>query len=73
MKKNQSKRRNTITEVKNKLEWINNRVGNTGKYASDVEDGKMETAQTELKKEILKNENTLKGVLWKEQAYQHSH
>ena len=68
MKKNQSKLRNTITEMKKKKKKqkeLTTELGNTEKYVSDVEDGKMETAQTELSKKILKNENSLKGVLWK--------
>lgn len=66
MKKNQSKLRNTITEMKKKKKKqkeLTTELGNTEKYVSDVEDGKMETAQTELSKKILKNENSLKGVL----------
>ena len=53
MKKNQSKLRNTITEMKKKKKQqkeLTTELGNTEKYASDVEDGKMETAQTELSK-----------------------
>ena len=51
MKKNQSKLRNTITEIKKKKQKeLTTELGNTEKYASDVEDRKMETAQTELSK-----------------------
>ena len=38
-------------------------LGDTEKHINDLEDRKMETARTELSKEILKNENSLKGAL----------
>ena len=51
MKKNQLKMKNIITEIKNTLETMNSRVGDTEKCISDLKDRIMETAPPEQQKE----------------------
>ena len=51
MKKNKLKMKNIITEIKNTLETMNSRVGDTEKCISDLKDRIMETAPPEQQKE----------------------
>ena len=40
--------KNTITEMKNTLEEINSRLGNTEEWVNDLENRVVETTRTEL-------------------------
>ena len=57
-KKNPSKLKNTITEMKDILEWINTRLGDTEEHISNLEDTIMEITLSEQQKEKqIKNKN----------------
>ena len=56
---------NTITEMKNTLEWINSRITEAEEWVSDLEDRMVEFTATEQNKEqrMTRNEDSLRD-LW---------
>ena len=62
--KNQPEIRNSITEIKNKLDGINNSEGEVEKRISDLEDRVMESNQAEQERGKKINENRLRELIY---------